>query len=537
MDERTPVLIAGGSLSGLSTALFLANRGVPCTVVERESHRSVQFRFSGIHARSMELYRSAGIDADIRAASIDCEQPGGVARVRTLADPEPRWFALPWDGDARWLSPSSFCTCPQDRLELVLDWHARKLGAQVSFNRELRSFRQDNDGVTAVIFDRTTGAEYTVRTPYLIAADGAHGRIREELGIAHRGPGVLEYWMNIIFRSDLKPEVAGSSFRAALIEELNGSLVPRATGLWQLALAYQAEAGPRGEDAVRERFTEQRCLELIRTAAGQPSLQAMILDVKPWQASACVADSFRSGRVFLVGDAAHLMPPTGAFGGNTGIQDAHNLAWKLAAVLSGTAGPGLLDSYEAERKPVAEEIMAEALLRLRSWFGPTRKDPPAGAPTADNTVMFGYRYRSAAVLGEDDADADHQDRFTDPRAVPVPIGVRAPHIGLDRDGSRVSTLDLIGSGFTLLAGPDGAQWCVAAREVAAATNIGVACHRIGPGQHLRALDGQWTATYGIGNDGAVLIRPDGFIAWRSREAAQDAGATLRDVLGRLLARR
>src|SRR5487761_199680 len=199
MDHRTPVLIAGGSLSGLSMALFLADRGVPCTVVEREPQRSLQFRFSGVHARTMEIYRSASIDADIRAASIDIEQPGGVAQVRNLADPEPRWFPLPWASDARLLSPSPFCMCPQDRLELVLDWHARKLGAEVSFGKELRSFRQDDDGVTAVILDRRMGTEQTVRTPYLIAADGAHGRIREELGIERRGLGVLEHWVSIIF--------------------------------------------------------------------------------------------------------------------------------------------------------------------------------------------------------------------------------------------------------------------------------------------------------------------------------------------------
>lgn len=540
MDSGTQVLIVGGSLTGLSLALFLADRGVACTVVEREPGPSVQFRFSGVHARTMELFRAVGIEPDVRAASTDNEQSGGVARVRNLADPQPRWFRLPWDEEALVLSPSRFCMCPQDRLEPVLVRHARERGADVRFGAEFRSVRRDGDGVIAVVADRESGAEHTVHACYLVAADGPHGHVREQAGIGCTGPGVLEHWASIIFRSDLKPVVAGRDFRSVLVEDLNGSLVPRASGLWQLALIYQPEAGQRAEDAVARRFTERHCTELIRTATARPDLDVTIVDVMPWQASAYVADRFRDGRVFLAGDAAHVMPPTGAFGGNAAIQDAHNLAWKLAAVLGGAAGPGLLDTYEAERKPVAAATLAEALVRLRGWFATSGKDLPAGTPTDDNTVMLGYRYRSAAVPGDAGHEAgqpeDPGDMFIDPRSAPAPTGVRAPHLLLERDGSVVSSLDVLGSDFTLLAGPDGAPWCAAAREVAAREGVGIGWHLIGPGQRLSDPEGQWAFSYGVGADGAVLVRPDGFLAWRSQGASDDATGALRSVMARLLDR-
>jgi putative polyketide hydroxylase len=516
--SETPVLIVGGSLTGLSTALFLTRHGVPCTVVEREPHRSVQFRFGGIHARTMELYRSVGIEDDIRRVSTDGEQTGGVARARNLADPNPQWMTLPWDGDATMLSPTSFCMCPQDRLEPVLARHAEQRGAEICFNTELRRFDQDQTDVTAVLVDRTSGAERTVRARYLIAADGVHGRIRTELGIDRHGLGVLEHWMSIIFRSDLSPQVAGRDFRTAFVDEVNGSLVPRADGIWQLATIYRPHDGQQARDVTTRHFTEQRCLELIRTAAAQPDLKATVLDVMPWQASSFTAERFRCGRVFLVGDAAHVMPPTGAFGGNTGIHDTHNLAWKLAAVLNGAAGPGLLDTYETERKPVVERITAEALLRLGDWFRTSHPEMPTGTAVNENTVMFGYRY-----LGSPDA-------FVDPRDRPAPLGVRLPHVLLNRDGARRSTLDMLGTGFTLFAGSAGQQWCAAARQAARDAGIRIDCHQ------LRDGDGEPTSVLGIEHDGALLVRPDGFTTWRWERAVPDAESALRDVLTRLLRR-
>lgn len=512
------MLIVGGSLTGLSTALFLAHQGVPCTVVEREPHRSVQFRFGGIHARTMELYRAVGVEGDIRAASRKGEQTGGVAWVRNLADPEPRWMTLPWDGDAPLRSPTSFCMCPQDRLEPVLAHHARQRGAKILFDTQLRSFDQDDDGVTAVLVDRASGVERSVRSHYLVAADGVHGRIRADLGIDRHGLGVLEHWTSIVFRSDLVPEVAGRSFRTVFLAEPNGSLVPRSDGIWQLAVTYRPDDGASAQDSVRRQFTEQRCLDLIRTATANPNLAATVLDVMPWQAAAYTADRFRHGRVFLVGDAAHVMPPTGAFGGNTGIHDAHNLAWKLAAVLGGTAGPELLDTYQAERKPVVERITTEALLRLGDWFRTSHPGMPTGTPVNENTVMFGYRY------------GDSADTFVDPRDRPVPVGVRAPHVLLDRDGTSVSTLDLVGDGFTLFAGSGGQQWCVTARHLAAETGIRLACHG------LREGDDECASAFGIEPDGAVLIRPDGFVAWRSQSAVPDTESALHTALNRVLHR-
>lgn len=515
---ETPVLIVGGSLTGLSTALFLTHHGVRCTVVEREPHRSVQFRFGGIHARTMELYRSVGIEDAVRAVSTDGEQTGGVARVRDLADPDPQWMTLPWDGNAPLLSPTSFCMCPQDRLEPVLARHARRGGAEICPNTELRRFDQDEEGVTAVLADRTSGAERTVRSRYLVAADGVHGSIRTDLGIDRQGLGVLEHWMSIIFRSDLGRQVAGRDFRTAFVSAVNGSLVPRADGVWQLATIYRPEDGQQARDFAPRHFTEQRCLELIRTAAARPDLEATILDVMPWQASSFTAERFRHGRVFLVGDAAHVMPPTGAFGGNTGIQDTHNLAWKLAAVLDGAAGPELLDTYETERRPVVERITREALLRLGDWFRTNRPGMPTGTPVNENIVMLGYRYVRPA------------DGFVDPCDRPVPVGVRLPHVPLEREGAQVSTLDLLGTGFTLFTGPAGQAWRNAAQRLAPEIGIRLDCHA------LLDSDGEGASVFGIEPDGALLVRPDGFAGWRAQRMVPDAESSLRHALTRLLSR-
>jgi putative polyketide hydroxylase len=515
---ETPVLIIGGSLTGLSTALFLTHQGVRCTVVEREPHRSVQFRFRGIHVRTMELYRSVGIEDNIRAVSTDGEQTGGVARVHDLADPNPRWMSLPSDGNASLLSPTSFCMCPQDRLEPVLARHAQRCGAEICVNTELRRFDQDENGVTAVLVDRASGAERTVRSQYLVAADGVHGRIRADLGIDRYGLGVLEHWMNIIFRTDLTPQVADRDFRTAIVAAVNGSLVPRADGVWQLTTIYRPEDGRPARDFAKRHFTEQRCLELIRTATARPDLEATVLDVMPWEASSLTAERFRHGRVFLVGDAAHVMPPTGAFGGNTGIQDTHNLAWKIAAVLDGAAGPALLDTYEAERRPVVERITTEALLRLGDWFRTSRPGMPSGTPVDESTVMLGYRYLGSA------------DTFVDPRGRPVPVGVRVPHVLLEHDDECVSTLDVLGTGFTLFTGPAGRPWRTAAQRLAPEVGIRLDCHP------LRDRDRECASALGIRRDGALLVRPDGFVGWRSEEMASDTGSSLREVLTRLLSR-
>lgn len=352
MATNTSVLIVGGSLNGLSAALFLAFRGVHCVVVERHPATTVQYKFRGISPRSMEIYRGVGIEAEIRAHRTGDQKAGGLARAKNLSDPDIQWMENPW-ADTTDIGPAAAATCDQDHLEPILRDHAERLGADIRFNTELMEFEQDEREVRGRIRDRKTDAEEIVTASYMIAADGVNGATRERLGIARKGAGVLQSWMNLIFETDLDPVLQGQPFTTCFVTDLNATILPRESGRWMLALQYDPERGERPED-----FDAERCHALVRKAAGTSDVKANLVDARSWQVAASVADRFLKDRVFLVGDAAHVMPPTGGFGGNTGIHDAHNLAWKLAEVLKGAAGPRLLETYDSERRPVAERTLA-----------------------------------------------------------------------------------------------------------------------------------------------------------------------------------
>ena len=331
MSTHIPVLIIGGGLNGLTAAALLAHQGVGCMVVERHAGTSIQYKFTGISPRSMEIFRSLGLETEIRAKRTGDQQGGGIARARNLADPDIRWSDAAWP-DARPYSPTQPATCDQHVLEPILRNCAERAGAEIRFNTEFLSLEQDPASVRAVIRNRETGEEETVVADYLIAADGANGTLREKLGIDRKGPGVLQHWMSIIFDTDLSAEIDGRPLTSCFVSDLNATITPRPGGRWLLALQYCTERGERPED-----FDRDRCRELVEKAAGRSGVKAELVDARSWEMAAFVAVRVCAGRCFLIGDAAHLMPPTGAFGGNSGIHDAHNLAWKLAMVVRGEA--------------------------------------------------------------------------------------------------------------------------------------------------------------------------------------------------------
>lgn len=520
----TTVLIVGGSLNGLTLALLLARRGVPCVVVERHPDTTLQYKFRGISPRSMETYRMAGVEADIRARDQIDDASAYVARTTNLSDPNVSWQGVPWS-DTSDIGPTNAATCDQDLLEPILRAHAERHGADVRFNTELTDWRQTAGGVTARVRDRVTGRETTIEAQYLVAADGAQSGIRETLRIGRHGPGVVQHWMNIIFETDLPTTLEGRTIRSVFVTDVNGALVPRGDGRWLMATQYLPARGERAGD-----FTEDRCRELIRKAAGRDDVIVRVIDARPWEAAAAIADRFREGRVFLVGDSAHVMPPTGGFGGNTGIQDTVNLAWKLDAVLEGAAGPGLLDTYDEERRPVADATMAQSLARLQAWFkDPAMQLPPPVPLVEDNAVLFGYRYASGAFVPERD---QRVEAFEDPRHPSSAPGARAPQLMLEAGGLRQSSIDRFAGRWVVLAGPDGSVWLDTVLQHYAAAAFDLQCHRLDAVDGLRDVEHRWTRTYG-NSAGAVLIRPDGFIAWRGRDASVDARASLDRALERL----
>lgn len=523
MSTRVPVLIVGGGLNGLTAAALLAHHGLDCMVVERHADTSIQYKFAGISPRSMEIFRNLGLEAEIRAKRTGDQQGGGIARGRNLTDPDIQWGGPAWP-DASPYSPTQPATCDQHVLEPILRLCAERLGATTRFSTEFLSFEQDADGVRAVIRNRQSGKEETVVADYMIAADGAGGTLREMLGIDRSGPGVLQHWMNIIFDTDLSPEIGGKRFASCFVTDLNATITPRPGGRWLLALQYFPEKGERPED-----FDGDRCRELVEKAAGRSGVKAEMVDARSWEMAAFVADRFCAGRCFLIGDAAHVMPPTGAFGGNSGIHDAHNLVWKLAMVVRGEADAGLLDTYDAERRPVIVATLAQALARLQQWFkDPAGRLPPAVPIVDDYDVVFGQRYDTGALVPKGAPPDRPFEPFAELSARP---GTRAPHLMVERDEERISTLDLFGGGFVLLAGA--AAWRRAAAAVSERQGIPLACHIVGAGGDLRDPEGRWPAAYGVGLNGAVLVRPDGFVASRWPDDGNDAEGKLSEALGRL----
>lgn len=457
----------------------------------------------------MEMFRAVGAEDAIWAAAGEQQSAGLVARGRNLSDPDLTWMDTSTEEDFSALTPCRFCTCDQSRLEPVLRDEATARGAEIRYGTEMVSFVADAMGVTVVCRDVESDAESVVHADYLVGADGMPSPVREALGLARAGAGVLEHRANVLFTTDLSPVVQGKRVTASILSDINGSIVPRAEEPWVLNVPYDPDVdGQRIDD-----LTDERCLEFIRAGVGKPDVQAEVVEILPWRPSEFVTERMRVGRVFLAGDSAHVMPPAGAFGGNSGIQDGFHLAWRLAAVTRGWAHPDLLATYEAERLPVVKATVADAVARMRAWFRMPGGEAAEKPKYDDNTVMLGYRSVSAAVAESDD------DLFEDPRSPSGRPGSRAPFVPL-ADGS--STVDLFGTGFVLLSEGDG--WSAAATAVADELGLPLVAHTVAGLQ----------APYGINGSGATLVRPDGVVAWRATDLADDPAAALRAALDLVL---
>jgi putative polyketide hydroxylase len=540
-----PVLIAGGSLVGLSASLFLGRLGVPHLLVERHMETSHHPRGRGNNVRTMELFRTAGVEPAIREAASVLAGNHGILQAGSLTGDDQEWLFRTIDpgGALSRISPSGWCLCSQNDLEPVLLRAARDLGGDIRFGTELVSCEQDADGVTARITDRESGRTTTVRSDYLIAADGPRSPVRGRLGIGMTGPGDLFHNVSITFRAKRLADVVGD--RRFIVCYLTnpdspGALLPvDNTENWVFHAPWKPDDGETLED-----FGDERCARLIRTAVGVPDLEVEITGKAPWHAAERVAERYGEGRILLAGDSAHEMSPTGAFGSNTGIQDAHNLAWKIAAVLAGWAGPGLIGTYDAERRPVALATAARASARSAEHSHPGYDVAPSGGRQAGMlAVVLGYRYpEGGAVVGADPQGPVVPAEFS-PVAVP---GGRAPHLRVERGGERISTHDLYERVPVLLAGPEGAAWYEAAGVAAERTGVPLERYRIGSDLTVLAPEGagappegrpqdgsaapDFARMHGIAADGCVLVRPDGVVAWRAPHSEESPAARLEDVL-------
>ena len=517
MTTRVPVLIVGAGVGGLAASALLAKHGVRPLLVEKRPEVFIYPKARNLSFRSLEILRALGLSDEVHAVA---RGVSGMVVKPTLNSAEE---APAMDVDAIFapfveLSPEPPAQyCPQSRLEPMLLADARRRGSEVRYGTELLSFEQDDAGVTAVVCERDSGGTETVRAEYLIAADGVHSPTRGSLGVTTSGYGALPIFVVFVYFTapwrKFVPNLGDGDGVQVKNVDVEGIFLVVEGDVGMFITTYLP-----GEGETAAQFTPQRCGELLTHAVGE-RIDVQIIEVASWQPYEQVADQFQCGRVFLVGDAAHTMPPFKAGGANTAIQSADNLAWKLAAVLNGQAEPALLGTYQAERHPVGrfnarQSLTGPSLALLRL------DDDRPQLPPAEEAPMFallaGYQYRSAAVVSGEHppADPDAVSLVGELRGQP---GTRVPHVWV-RDG--VSTLDLLGSGFTLLAGDE--RWCAAAASAA------VAAHCI--------RSDEWAAVTGLGSHGALLVRPDAFVGWRAEELPADPEAALHQALSRIFAR-
>src|SRR3954454_7806905 len=496
-DAEVPVLIVGGSLVGLTTALLLGHHGVPSLSVERHAGTAIRPRAGHFQLRTMELLRQLALEERVRAKSLETySATGGISAVESLAGRELATYVRELNEGVEGFSPTVRVFINQDALEPLLLERALELGATLRRRTEALALEQNDDGVTVALHDLDSGAESEVRARYVVAADGNRSPLRGRLGIGMRGYGQLSRSITIYFRADC----------AELLRDRNQGVFyvhnPKLRGFFRLDrtggsgfLVINTVREDVTQDSavdVQSGLTPERAQEFLRTAIGT-DMPVEVLDIAPWQAEANCAERLQAGRVFLVGDAAHVVPPNGGFGGNTGVQDAHNLAWKLAAVVKGEAGPGLLDTYEAERLPLCELMVRQAYTRYATRVVPERGTDGVEPAVPDIELEIGLVMRSAAIVSD---EPDDGALHLAPSALDGRPGTRAPHVWL-ADGR--STLDLFGSQFVVLrpaeAGVD--DWAP-------------------PGATSHAVDAE---AYGLSAGGAMLVRPDGAVAWRSRGPA------------------
>jgi 2-polyprenyl-6-methoxyphenol hydroxylase-like FAD-dependent oxidoreductase len=534
-DIEVPVLIVGGSLVGMSTAMLLGHHGIRSLAVEHHRGTAIHPRAAMIVQRTMEIFRTVGVEKIVLQKSDEqFVQDGAIMALETLAGKEIAYYIANLNEGVRDVSPSLRIFITQSLLEPLLKSRATELGAELRFSTEMISFAEDRDGVTAKIRHRDTGEISTVRAKYMVAADGSHSKIRDLLGIRMLGHGVFSKSITIYFRGDVAPLLRGRSLSVMYV--LNSVL----SGFFRIEKPFTSGflvvhwlGDPKNPVTdVSKDLTDERAYELLRAGLGDENVPVKVDSVMHWDATADTAERFQKGRVFLVGDAAHVMPPSGGFGGNTGVQDAHNLAWKLALVLKGLAGLDLLSSYDPERRPAAAFTVEQAYSRYVTRSAPYLKSDNMQAIHNDLNIEFGYIYDSDAIISEGSvAGPGHEN----PRESKGRPGTRAPHVYLQQGGQQISTLDLFGRNFALLAGSAGTAWCESARAAGRQSGIEVDVHRVGA-NGLADPDGVFAAAYGISSTGAVLVRPDGFVAWRAKTGEGASEQKISSALASLLSR-
>ncbi|HKR42495.1 MAG TPA: FAD-dependent monooxygenase [Paraburkholderia sp.] len=573
---KTDVLVVGTGPSGLTAAVALATQGIKVLAISKYPGTAPAPRAHITNQRTMEVFRDFGIEDAIREIGYDLSFLSYNVIATSLAGIEIgryRSYGTPPDRLSEYAlaSPSPAINCQQHVMEPVLLSEAKKRGADVRFNNELLSIQQTPDEIIALVLDRETGKEYEVRAPYAIGADGGRSTVAQQLDFKFVGEAGLKGMASSWIEADVTKYTA---YRPGILYWMSLPGYPRGTGTaswtcvkpfteWLLVHPWEGGNG--------EKPSEGEVMERARLTLGDQNIPIHVKHISTWQVNNVVATEYQKGRVFLAGDAAHRHPPYGGLGTNTSIQDAFGLAWKLAFVLKGQAGTALLSSHTEERQPVGAHVVHraiesfknmgplmdalglkdsqtedEGLAVLQELFcgnsrGTARRDRLTAAIKLQDYrsnalgVDLGQRYTSKAIISENvpfpepDGDPELHYRPT------THSGACIPHAWVEHERKQLSTLDLAGHGrFCLIIGAGGEPWVQAARQASTDLGIELPVFSVGLRCEYDDVTCDWAKVREVGDGGAILVRPDRFIAWRAMDLPESPievlGAALRQVL-------
>ena len=577
---QTDVLIVGSGPAGGAAALGLATLGIPNIMITKYRWTANTPRAHITNQRTMEVFRDLGIEDQVLADASPHEIIGDTVFCTSIAGEEigriRTWGTHPArEADYQLASPSLTCDIPQTYLEPILVRNAAARGTQARFSTEYLSYSQDASGVTVQVRDRLTGSVYPIRAKYLIGADGARSMVAADTGLPMEGQMDIAGSMNITFTADISAYVSHRPSVLYWVIQPGSNVGGIGAGLvrmvrpwneWLIVWGYDISQPPPAVD-------DEAATQIVRNLLGMPDLDVTITGTSLWGNNEMYATHLQSGRVFCAGDAIHRHPPSNGLGSNTSVQDSYNLAWKLAAVLRGQAAASLLDTYSAERAPVARQIVLRAnkssreFVQLFDALGVSGSDTETAmieaieerkAGTARGAakraalvaamelknyefnahgVELGQFYQSAAVAGDGSARPepvrDHELYY---QASTVP-GARLPHAWVGDSRHKLSTLDLVPfTRFTLLTGVCGEPWAAAAEKVSRDLDVPLEAVVIGPGREVTDIYFDWARLREVAEDGAILVRPDKHIGWRSMSLPDDPERALHAAMSSLLGR-